>query len=93
MSLSDNSGDFSVFYDQIRHLALLHVQTRRLLYGLFHFEMIAVLVGLSPERMNCRSLGGIEHLALNKCLIYVDAHLSSESIYLSDQMAFSRTSD
>ena len=54
--------------------------------GIFRF------IRLCTQRMYGRSLGHIQHFRLNKGLINIFTHLSSESIQFSDQMSLRRSS-
>ena len=54
--------------------------------------MILFLICLSTQGVDGGSLGCIEHFGLDESLVYVEAHLTAESIDLSDEMSFAGTS-
>ena len=58
----------------------------------FHLFMIELLIRLSPQRVNGRTFGRIEHPALYKSFVRIDTHLASQSVDFSHQMPFPRTS-
>ena len=58
-----------------------------------HLPGILRFVSLRPERMDCRPFGNIQHLGLNKSLIYILTHLTAQGIHFPDQMALRGTAD
>ena len=86
-------GDLSVFYYDLTDFCLTQGKIFDILQSLAHLHTIGSLVRLGTERMNCRTLGFVEHLGLDKSMINVDTHLSAKSIDLSYQMSLRTSAD
>ena len=59
VGFSHNTAHPAVLDYYISNLALSHVKVRRVFYGFLHFQVIFILIRLSAERMNGRTLGSI----------------------------------
>ena len=87
-----NTADLSILNYYISNLALSHIKVRCVFYSSLHFNVIFILISLGTERMNSRTFGGVEHLALDKSLVDIFTHLPAESIDFSYQMALAGSS-
>ena len=76
--------------EQFLNEHLLHIEVRLLLTGFLHCELIELLVCLRPQRMDSRTLAGIEHTVLDTGLIRVDTHLAAQCIELPHEMPLCR---
>ena len=83
-----------VFHSQnVSYLSLLNSEIISGFEYFSHLKAIHLFIRLSPKTMNCRTLGYIKHLGLNKGLINILAHLTAESIYFTNQMSLRASSD
>ena len=85
--VNPDSGNSSFLCQNLRDFRLSDREIFLFLKNLPHRLGVFGLVRLCPEGVDCRSLGDIEHLGLDKSLINIFAHLAAESIDLSYQMA------
>ena len=78
---------FAAFSQDLSDFCLSDRQVLLALKHLSHGLGILRFVSLCPQRMDCRSLGDIEHLGLDESLIDIFTHLSAQGIDFSDQMS------
>ena len=83
----------SVLHDEIHDFRLFHIQIFLPFDRLFHLFVVALLIRLGAQGMNRGALCRIEHSALDKCLIRIYAHLSSESVDFPHQMPLACPAD
>jgi hypothetical protein len=83
---------FGFFPEKFTDLRLLDQKIFLIFQHFTHGSGIFRLVRLCPQGMYCRSLGHIQHFRLNKSLINIFTHLSTQSIQFSDQMSLGRSS-
>ena len=86
-------GDGAVFDEEIRNHELLDIEVFLVFQGLGHGQLVHLLIGLGPERIDSRSLAGIEHPHLEAGLIRIDAHFPAQGVDFPDEMALARTTD
>ena len=84
-----DAGDLPVLVQELRCLALLHVEIRLALADPLQPELISFLIALRPRRPNGRTFLGVQHPKLQTRHIGRFAHLATQRIDLSRQMAFS----
>ena len=79
--------DFPVPHHNFGYFRLTYGEMFCVFQGLSHVPAVILFVSLSPQGMNSRSLGFIEHLGLYEGPVYVFPHLPSKCVQLPDQMA------
>ena len=84
--------DFSILYKKLCYLSLADSQVILILQCLSHLVTVSLLICLCAKRMNCRSLGTIQHLGLDKGLVNIFSHLASKSVQFTHQMALGASS-
>ena len=91
--LKQNSVSLSIIYQNIDNFPLFEIQVRFFFKSFLHFYMILIFICLSSQRMYGRSFSSIEHSALDKCLVYIKTHLTAKSIYFTNKMTLTCSSD
>ena len=74
------SPDFTILRQDFRHFRLTYGEMICVFQGPSHMPAVILLISLSPQGMNSRSLGFIEHLGLYEGLVYILPHLSAQRI-------------
>ena len=82
-----------VFRQDLYYFRLLNLQVLLILQYLAHSRAVAVLVRLSPQRMDRRPFGTVQHLGLDEGPVNHLPHLASQSVHLTHQMALGTPSD
>ena len=76
-----------VLHKKLRDLRLTDMKVGRIFQGFPHGARIGLFVCLCPERMNCRTLGTVQHLRLYKGLVDIMAHLAAKRVQFPHQMS------
>ena len=79
--------------EDLSNLRLSDRQMIRVLQDAAHGSRVLLLVRLSTQGVDRRSLGFIQHLRLDKRFINIFAHLTAEGIQLTDKMSLGTSSD
>ena len=61
--------------------------------GVFDFELVVFLIGLSPRSSDRRSTRSVEAAELDTGAVDIDSHLAAECIDLLNHMAFADAAD
>ena len=83
-----HTGQNTVFHNDLCYFSLLNGQIWRIFQSFSHPAAIVTFICLCSQRMHCRPFRAIQHLRLNKCMVNIFSHFSTQCINLSDQMAF-----
>ena len=81
------------FCKDLGNLRLSDRQMLRILQCIPHLHAVIRLIRLCTQRMNCRSLGFVQHFRLNKRLINIDSHLAAKRINLTNQVPLGASAD
>lgn len=61
--------------------------------GMLHTESIKLFISLCPQRLNCWALSRVQHPYLDKSLINIPSHLTTQSVDLSNHMTLGWSPD
>ena len=79
--------------EDLGDLRLADRQMIRIFQHAAHGSRVLLLVRLGAQGVDSRTLGFIQHLRLDECLINIFSHLSAEGIQLADQVSLGTSPD
>ena len=88
-----NTADPASLGENVHRLGLAHGQMRGGKQHAQHVLVVAALVGLGAQAVHGRTLGAVEHAALQKGAVDAKPHLPAQRVHLTHKVALARAAN